>query len=67
MKLFDFLFSADNSDPDDPDIKFGRYSDAYKESDQYDLWDESLNAFDQKKYRKSYRLFLQYLNDPDID
>lgn len=67
MKIFDFFFNSKRNERLDPDVRFGRYSDAYKESEQYDLWDEALVKFEQKNFAESYTLFLKYLNDPDFN
>ena len=67
MTLFDRLFPKEELDPGPDDIKFGRYSDAYKEAAQYDLWDQSLKLFDEHRYLEAYEQFLQYLNDPAED
>jgi len=64
LGLFDRLFQKQKIDEGPTDIRFGRYSDAYKESEQYDLWDQSLALFEEQSYLDAYERFLQYLNDP---
>jgi len=64
LGLFDRLFQKEKKEVGPTDIRFGRYSDAYKETEQYDLWDQSLTLFEQKAYLDAYERFLQYLNDP---
>lgn len=63
MGLLDRLFGEDESVEHLPAVKFGRYSDAYKSSDQYDHWDKALKLFDEKEYFKSYENFFEYLKD----
>ena len=63
MGLLDRLFGEDETVEQLPAVKFGRYSDAYKSSEQYDHWDAALKLFDQEKYFESYEHFFQYLKD----
>ncbi len=63
MGLFDRLFGAHTSEEDQPDIRFGRYSDSYKTIEQYDAWDSALEKFDNKDYLGAYRDFFFYLKD----
>jgi hypothetical protein len=51
----------------EPRIKFGRYTDSYKEKAQYDAWDASLAAFDENNYLEAYRIFFTYLRDEKED
>ena len=51
---------------EEPDIKFGRYSDSYKEAGKYDAWDIALELYEEKKYLKSFNYFLEYLKDDDV-
>ena len=64
MGLLDRLFRKEKKQEGPIDIRFGRYSDAYKETEQYDLWDQSLALFEQQSYLDAYERFLQYLTDP---
>ncbi len=51
---------------DQPDIEFGRYSDSYKEEENYEYWDKALEQFEQKQYLDAFENFLKYLtNDQD--
>ena len=50
-----------------PHIYFGRYSDAYKTSRQYDAWDAALEYFEKKEYLRSYIAFFEYLRDEKED
>ena len=67
MSLFDRLFSKNSADEQEPDIRFGRYTDSYKTAAQYDAWDKSLEAFEEEKYLESYRAFFDYLRDDRED
>ena len=46
-----------------PDVPFGRFSDAYKSEEQQQAFDRSLEAFEQGEYLAAYRDFLGYLKD----
>ena len=63
MGLFDRLFGGSSNTEPQPDISFGRYSDSYKEAEQYDSWDSSLDKFDEGKYLDAYLDFFRYLAD----
>ena len=47
----------------EPDIPFGRYTDAYKNPDQLNEWEKSIELFEQGRVMQSYRAFLKYLLD----
>ena len=69
MSIWDRLF-GNNPSPataDQPNYRFGRYSDAYKDKSAYDFWDRSLNALEDGDFRRSFTSFLQYLRDPEED
>ena len=57
------MFGGEEALERHPGIKFGRYSDAYKEATQYDAWDLALEKFEQKEYLDAYEAFLKYLLD----
>ncbi|MEL6924822.1 MAG: hypothetical protein AAFO94_12315, partial [Bacteroidota bacterium] len=63
MSFFDRFFGNDLPDEVIPDIKFGRYSDAYKRSAQYEAWDRALSLFDKEQYIESYKIFFDFLRD----
>ena len=63
MSIFRDIFSKSS---DEPDIKFGRYSDSYKEETKYDAWDIALELYEEKKYLKSFIYFLEYLKDEEV-
>lgn len=67
MSFFNKLFSHSRPSDSQPEVSFGRYSDTYKEDEQYLLWDESLAAFEEGDYAKSYALFFRYLRDDEQD
>lgn len=67
MGLFDRFFGTNASDEDQPDVRFGRYSDSYKTVAQYDAWDSALMKFDQKAYLDAYKDFFFYLRDDQED
>lgn len=64
MNFLQRLFgNNDPSDPSEPNIKFGRYSDSYKKPAQYEAWDESLENFEKENYLVSFDAFFRYLRD----
>lgn len=65
MRIFDFLKPKRNVDQ--PDIKFGRYSDTYKEEEKYGFWDQSVVAFEKKNWQDSFNYFLKYLSNFEED
>lgn len=50
-----------------PDIRFGRYSDAYKDAGRYVFWDKAVLMFEQKQYLTAFEALFDYLYDPDED
>ncbi|GJM35779.1 MAG: hypothetical protein DHS20C18_47800 [Saprospiraceae bacterium] len=67
MGLFDRIFGGKEAEIPQPDIRFGRYSDSYKEDANYDSWDLALEKFERDEYLDSYREFFRYLRDEDED
>ena len=63
MGLFNRLFGSPVEEVPQPDIRFGRYSDSYKEAANYDAWDFALEAFEGENYLECYRQFFRYLRD----
>ncbi len=64
-QLMDFLtklfgFQKTNQQPD---IPFGRFSDAYKSDAQQQAFDRSLESFEQGQHLAAYRDFLTFLKD----
>ncbi|MGB0930357.1 MAG: ribonuclease E/G, partial [Chitinophagales bacterium] len=64
--IWDKLFSWGNKE-EEPDIRFGRYSDAYKTDEQYASWEKAVTAFEAQQYTESYRYFFDYLRDEMSD
>ncbi len=64
MGLWDRLFGKAKI-IEQPNLKFGRYSDAYKTPEQYQAWDKALQYFDEGKIIESYHYFFFYLKDPN--
>lgn len=64
MKFWDYLFGS-KAEPikSQPQIKFGRYTDSYKDKTQYEAWETALNRFEATDYLASYRAFFNYLRD----
>jgi hypothetical protein len=57
-RLFGF-----QSNPEQPDIPFGRFSDAYKTDEQQLAFDHALEAFEQGDHLAAYRDFFKFLKD----
>lgn len=66
MSFLERLFGF-SPKPVQPDIPFGRYTDAYKTEAQLAAWERSLQLFDQGKPLEAYREFLGYLRDEAVD
>ncbi len=68
MSLLDRLFGRkDDAAQPFPDIRFGRYSDSYKEAANQEAWTEALQAFEEGSYLDAYRHFFAYLRDEAED
>ncbi|MFM9948728.1 MAG: hypothetical protein ACKV1O_12385, partial [Saprospiraceae bacterium] len=65
MSFWNRLFGNEDTEVPQPDIKFGRYSDAYKTEAQHEAWDRSLTQFETQDYLGAYIAFLEYLKDPE--
>ncbi|MDQ3143071.1 MAG: hypothetical protein M3Q56_12580 [Bacteroidota bacterium] len=50
-------------DTSEPDIVFGRFSDAYKSREKYASWDQSMEAFEKEDYKTSVKHMLDYLRN----
>ena len=61
------LFGNGKEEVEQPDVRFGRYSDAYKPDHKYDAWDKALDLFEEESYRSSFEHFFEYLTDPNQD
>jgi len=51
----------------EPDIKFGRYSDSFKNEQQVEKWRKALALFKEKEYINAYKHFFMYLRDDNAD
>lgn len=69
LSIWDTLFgTSPGYDPsDEPQFRFGRYTDAYKTPENYAAWDRSLETFEQDQYLESVEAFMAYLYDPRED
>lgn len=63
MNFFTKLFSSRDEKVTQPNIRFGRYTDVYKEESKYDCWDQAVAHFEDENYLASYRQFFEYLSD----
>ncbi len=64
MQFFKRLFNS-NADIPKMDVRFGRFTDAYKTEKQYDAWDQSIQLFEKGDYLKAYEIFFDYLRDEE--
>jgi hypothetical protein len=68
MSFLSRILGLDSSDvPEQVDVVFGRFTDAYKTSAQVAAFDRSLERFEQGAYLDAYREFFASLKDPDSD
>lgn len=67
MNFFQRLFGDSTSSVADPDIPFGRYSDAYKSEEQQAFFDRSVEQFEQGDPLTAYRTFFEYLKNAPGD
>lgn len=67
MGLLDRLLGHTSEDQSQPDIRFGRYSDSYKETANYEAWEAALERFEKEDFLGCYEAFLNYLRDEDED
>ncbi len=69
MSIWDTLFGrTPGYDPvDEPDHRFGRYSDAYKTPANYAAWETALDDFEAGDFLSSCLAFLTYLRDERED
>ena len=65
MSFFSKIFSSKPSSKQEPNIPFGRYSDAYKSEQKYDAWDRAIAKFKSEDFLGMYREFFYYLSDED--
>ncbi|MEO1257163.1 MAG: hypothetical protein AAFZ15_00140 [Bacteroidota bacterium] len=64
MSLFDRIFG--NGKPiEEPDIRFGRYTDVYHTAEQDMAFDRAVQFFEDEQYIESYQSFFEYLKNED--
>lgn len=63
MSFFERWFGSTSEEVVQPDVRFGRYSDSYKDTECYDAWDTALEYFEQGKFLDAYEQFLCFLRD----
>jgi hypothetical protein len=68
MGFWDLIFGKNTGQSvATPKIRFGRYTDSYKEKAQYESWDKALDKFEANDYLESYKEFFKYLRDDKED
>ncbi len=68
MGFWDLIFGKNTGQSvATPKIRFGRYTDSYKEKAQYEAWDKALDKFEANDYLESYKEFFKYLRDDKED
>lgn len=63
MSILNTIFGFGKPELKQPDLRFGRYSDSYKNDEKYDYWDAAIKSFEKRAYLSSYEKFLDYLAD----
>ena len=67
MSFWDRLIYKKSGKVEQPNIRFGRYTDSYKTPVNYAAWDKALMAFEEESFLDSFRFFLTYLRDEQED
>jgi hypothetical protein len=67
MDFFKRLFNTAAADKPLLNVRFGRFTDAYKTEQQYDAWDQAIQYFEKGDYLEAYESFFAYLRDPKED
>ena len=67
MGFFDKFWYAKEEETEQPNIRFGRYTDSYKLPGNYEAWDKALLSFENGQYLDSYTHFFNYLRDEQED
>lgn len=67
MSFFERLFSGTSDEPKEPNIRFGRYTDAYKPAEQLAILETAESYFEEGQYMDCYRTFFDYLRDERED
>ncbi len=63
MSFLSRLFSTSSHKPNDPDVRFGRYTDAYKSEQQQAAWVRALQLFEERRPLDAYREMLVFMRD----
>ncbi|MFK7806659.1 MAG: hypothetical protein AB8F74_02555 [Saprospiraceae bacterium] len=66
MNFFKKLFSKQPA-KGSLNVRFGRFTDAYKTEQQYDAWDQAVQLFEKEEYLNAYEAFFNYLRDEKED
>ena len=64
MSFFNRLFTNENKEQQ-PDIRFGRYSDVYHTVGQDEAFDQAVQHFEEERYIDSYKAFFNYLRNEE--
>ncbi len=64
MGIFNDLFNW-KPEREENEFSLGRFSDAYKPSASYTIWENALLAFESEKYINSAKLLLDFLKNPE--
>jgi len=67
MSIINRLFGGKPGTKQDPKIRFGRYSDAYKPPAKHADWERAQALFEKGQYLECYRAFFSYLYDESED
>ena len=67
MSIWERFLGRKAEEVEQPNIKFGRYSDSYKAKVCYDAWDSALAHFEAEQHMEAYRAFFRYLRDDEED
>ncbi|MEM6394905.1 MAG: hypothetical protein AAF741_01060 [Bacteroidota bacterium] len=69
MSIWERIFGPTLSPVEDSKLgyRFGRYSDAYKDQNNYTFWKQSLAQMESGHFLESVKAFLAYLRDDDED
>lgn len=69
MSIWDRLFGNNelSTSDDQPNYRFGRYSDAYKTVANYHAWDKALDDFEAERFQDAFCAFFDYLRDEEED
>jgi hypothetical protein len=63
MSFLDWIFGKKEKIAKRTDIRFGKYTDAFKTADQLGYWEKSRNSFEEKSFYESCKSLLSYMYD----